>query len=86
MTIRSVMALIRGVGSLYPCPRCLVADVDLDNFSNRALARTAEQTRSTIEQAREEDLAGESEEILKQSGLRDVDVHSHFIFKLFCHQ
>lgn len=74
------MALIRGIGSLRPCPRCLVADVDLDTFSNRELARTAEQTRATIEEARKRDLVGESEEILKRSGLRDIDVRSHFIF------
>ena len=83
MTIRSVMALIRRVGSLYPCPRCLVAEVDLDNFPSRAQARTAEQTKATIEEVRQQDLVGESEEILKNSGLRDIDVHSHFISELF---
>jgi hypothetical protein len=77
------MALIRGVGSLYPCPRCLVADVDLDSFPNRSQARTAQQTKATIEEAREQDLVGESEEILKDCGLRDIDVRSHFIFNLF---
>ncbi|KAF9783985.1 hypothetical protein BJ322DRAFT_1007764 [Thelephora terrestris] len=70
---QSVMALIRGVGSLYPCPRCLVADVDLDSFPNRSRARTAQQTKATIEEAREQDLVGESEEILKNCGLRDID-------------
>jgi len=80
------MALIRGLGSLRPCPRCLVADVDLDSFSNREIARTAEHTRATIEEARKQNLVGESEEILKSSGLRDIDVHSYFIFELFRHQ
>ena len=77
------MALIRGLGSLRPCPRCLVADVDLDNFSDKAPIRTAGETRATIEEARKQVLVGESEEILKTSGLRDIDVRSYFIFELF---
>ena len=85
MMIRSVMALIRRVGSLYPCPRCLVADIDLDSFPSKARARTAQQTKATIEDARKQDLVGESEEILKNSGLRDIDVCSHFISSLFYH-
>ena len=83
MTLRSVMALIRGIGSLRPCPRCLVADVDLDNFSDKAPARTARQTRATIEEARRQNLVGKSEEILKNSGLRDIDVRFNFILESF---
>ena len=87
VTIRCIMALIWGVGSLFPCPRCLISCDKLGDLSVTAPLRTADHTRATILEAREEDLLGDKEESLKCAGLRDVDVRlhsygSHFILLL----
>ena len=81
------MALIRGVGSLFPCPRCLIPEVKLGDPSANAPLRTAANTKATIQEARGKKLLGEKEEILKAAGLRDVDVylysyHSYFVLLL----
>jgi len=71
---RCVMALIRGVGSLFPCPRCLISDIKLGDLSARAPLRTAADTKAIIQEAREKEFSGQTEETLKSAGLRDVDV------------
>jgi len=76
------MALIRGVGSLFPCPRCLIPEAEQGNPLARAPLRTADDTRATIQEARGKRLAGEKEEILKAAGLRDVDVRLYYWFVL----
>jgi len=80
------MALIRGVGSLFPCPRCLIPEGKQGDLSARALLRTVANTKATIQAAREQELVRDKEDILKSSGLRDVDVWSprlsHFLFVL----
>ena len=68
------MALIRGVNSLFPCPRCLISGDKQGDISARAPLRTEAATKATIKKAREQRLAGDKEEILKGTGLRDVDV------------
>ena len=74
-TIRSIMALIRGVGSLVPCPRCLIPEDKLGSHSVRAALRTTADMREIISKARGERFANAGEEILKAVGLRDVDVY-----------
>lgn len=73
-TIRCVMALIRGFPGLHCCPRCLIADVELDNFSAEAPLRTIEAADVILKEARKQALLKDKEEILKGSGMRDVDV------------
>jgi len=68
------MALIRGVGSLFPCPRCLIPEAKQGDPLARAPLRTAANTRATIQEARGQRLVGSKEEMLKAVGLRDVDV------------
>ena len=80
------MALIRGVNSLFPCPRCLISDVKLGDPSASAPLRTAVNTKATIQEARGKKLLGEKE-VLKAVGLRDVDAcfysyHSYLVLPL----
>lgn len=77
------MALIRGVGSLFPCPRCLISDVEQGDPSSSAELRTAAGTQATIQKAREQQLAGDKEDILMNAGLRDVDVRLCFYYSCF---
>jgi len=72
------MALIRGVGSLFPCPRCLIPDSKLGTLSATAPLRTADGTKAVIYEARKQQAKQDKEEILKNTGLRDVDVCFHF--------
>jgi hypothetical protein len=81
LIIRSVMALIRGTSSLFPCPRCLISWDNQGDPSARAPLRTVLQSRSKIEEARGKETAKESEEVLKAVGLRDVDVRLILIFE-----
>jgi hypothetical protein len=76
------MALIRGVQSLFPCPRCLIPEHDLGDLSKTAPLRTSVNTQATLQNARGERLLGEKEETLKAVGLRDVDVRH--IYYYYC--
>jgi len=68
------MSLIRGVNGLCPCPRCLIQADKQGDPSGRAPARTAANTQATINRARQQKFLKDKEEILKNAGLRDVDV------------
>lgn len=70
---RCVMALIRGVGSLFPCPRCLIPEAKLGELSASAPLRTTASMKAIIMEARGM-RSGEKEALLKSFGLRDVDV------------
>ena len=83
MALRSIMALIRGVGSLFPCPRCLISEVKQGDPSASAPLRTAADTRATILEARGKQLVGEKEDVLKAAGLRDVDVRPFSYYNRF---
>ena len=74
-TIRSIMVLIRGVGSLFPCPWCLIPEAKLGNYSARAALRTTAGTKAKIQDAQGKRTATERKEVLEAAGLRDVDVH-----------
>ena len=68
------MAAICGVGSLFCCPWCLVAQGDLWNLSIHSTARTSDTMRAILEAANQAKLAGEKEELLKSFGLQDIEV------------
>lgn len=74
------MSLIRGVGSLSPCPRCLIQANQQGDPSAHAPAWTSAGTQATIQDARKQRFAKDKEEILKSAGLRDVDVIVIFPF------
>lgn len=68
------MALIRGVGSNVPCPRCLIPHDQLGNHLTKAALRTTAGTKASLREARGKRFATDSEEFLKAAGLRDADV------------
>jgi len=68
------MALIRGTTSKRPCPICLVNADDLTKITNTWMLRTAEHTRSLIQQARSIQSPVEREKLLSVNGIRNVDV------------
>lgn len=77
---RCIMALIRGVGSNFLCPRCLIPCNKLGDLSASAPLQTTAGTKATILKAKDETRLGKKEEILKGAGVRDVDVclHSYY--------
>ena len=72
--IRCVMALTRGVNSLFPCTQCLIPNSEQGDPSATAPLQTTAGTIAVLHEAREQHLLGEKEDILKNAGLRDVDV------------
>ena len=68
------MSLIRGVNSLFPCPRCLIPANQQGDRSAHAPARTSANMQAVVQDARQQRLVKDKEEILKSTGLRDVDV------------
>ena len=81
--IRCVMALIQGVKCLFLCPQCLIPESEQGDVSPSAPLRTAVGTKAVIQRAREQRRVGDREEILKGSGLQDVDVCLHFHYPGF---
>jgi hypothetical protein len=77
---RCIMALIQGVGSLFPCPQCLIPELKQGEPSVSVPLQTEAGTRATLEEARGKERAGDKEDILKAAGLRDVDVRPHFYY------
>jgi len=71
---RCVMALIRGINSHYPCPVCLVPSEDLSDLSKIYPLRTTEKMKEIYDTAQEADTIAEREVILKEYGLRNVEV------------
>lgn len=76
---RTVMALIRGLKGLFPCPICLVPR---DEQSNLSIARTFELRTQTgsqnlVERALSSATLAEAEIILKEQSLRPVQVLLH---------
>ncbi|KAJ7757236.1 hypothetical protein DFH07DRAFT_868144 [Mycena maculata] len=68
-----VMALIRGLQGLYPCPICFVPWNEQSDLSAEHPLRTGSESQHIVEQARELRTAADREEHLKDHGLRDVD-------------
>ncbi|KAJ7822940.1 hypothetical protein B0H13DRAFT_2241567 [Mycena leptocephala] len=65
-----VMALIRGLTSMYPCPICFVPWQEQSDLSTEHPHRIAEDSKRLIQEARAMRTAAEREELLKDHGLR----------------
>ncbi|KAJ7099596.1 hypothetical protein B0H15DRAFT_1002950 [Mycena belliarum] len=68
-----VMALIRGLQALYPCPICFVPWQDQSNILNKHPQRSQQDSEMKLQQARACRTAAEREEILKDNSLRDAE-------------
>ncbi|KAJ7845296.1 hypothetical protein B0H13DRAFT_2239099 [Mycena leptocephala] len=68
-----VMALIRGLNAMYPCPICYVPWQEQSDLSTEHPHRVAQDSESLVQEARTMRTAAEREELLKDNGLRDVE-------------
>ncbi|KAK7436908.1 hypothetical protein VKT23_017983 [Stygiomarasmius scandens] len=73
-----IMALIRGIWGLYPCPKCLVKRDAQFDLSVKANLRTAEHTQQLLYQANNLP-RGQGDQILQDHGLRPIQ---NVFFKL----
>jgi hypothetical protein len=76
------MALIRGVTSLYPCPRCLIHTGDQGDLLKTEPLRTVKTMKAILLKARSEETLGEKESVLKEVGLRDIKVYPRSVIKV----
>ena len=79
--IRCVMALIRGYMGKCPCPVCLVPKDELLTATKVYPLRTCCHTEATLAEARTKSRE-EMEALLKEHGLRDVDVSYTLVFTI----
>lgn len=76
---RCVMSLIRGLKGLCPCPKCLIPQDKLSDFTEKYDLRTQESTQNIFQEAR--DLgATAKDDFLKKYGLRDVQVDAFYYY------
>ncbi|KAJ7262834.1 hypothetical protein C8J57DRAFT_1436351 [Mycena rebaudengoi] len=68
-----VMALIRGLQCLYPCPICFVPWNEQSDLATTHQVRTGLESKQILEEARDCETAGEREKLLKDNGLRDAE-------------
>jgi hypothetical protein len=68
------MALIRGLNAMYPCPICYVPWQEQSDLSTENPHRVAQDSERLIQEARALRTAAEREELLKDNGLRDIEV------------
>ncbi|KAJ7086268.1 hypothetical protein C8R44DRAFT_650957 [Mycena epipterygia] len=68
----SVMALIRGLRGLYPCPICFVKSDEQSDLTIVPELRDAQHAKESVEKARSLNAEG-GENLLKDLGLRNVD-------------
>jgi hypothetical protein len=59
---------------MYPCPICFVPWQEQPDLSTEHPQRIAEDSKRLIQEARALRTAAEREELLKDNGLRDVEV------------
>lgn len=71
---RSVMALIRGVKGLFPCPICLVPQDQLSDLSETFPLRTQQESEALFHNAQEMRTQEEKEKLMKSQSLRMVEV------------
>ncbi|KAF8157464.1 hypothetical protein K438DRAFT_1910064 [Mycena galopus ATCC 62051] len=67
-----VMALIRGLRALYPCPICYVKNEDQPDLSKKADLRTSKLSQDTVAEARTMTAEGR-DNLLQSHGLHNVD-------------
>ncbi|KAJ7126505.1 hypothetical protein C8R43DRAFT_1028329 [Mycena crocata] len=68
-----VMALIRGLQGLYPCPICFVPWNEQSDLSTEHPLRTGKESEKLLKEARAKTTVAAQEEILKDHGLRNVE-------------
>ncbi|KAJ7862034.1 hypothetical protein B0H14DRAFT_2575682 [Mycena olivaceomarginata] len=68
-----VMALIRGLQGMYPCPICFVPWNEQSDLSTEHPLRTGSGSQHIVEEARKQRTKEEREAHLKDHGLRDID-------------
>ncbi|KAJ2932117.1 hypothetical protein H1R20_g4995, partial [Candolleomyces eurysporus] len=68
-----VMAAIRGMGSAYPCPVCLIPLEELPGLSKKYPLRTSESMKQIYDDANDKRTVVEREALLKAVGLRNVE-------------
>jgi hypothetical protein len=76
-----MMALTRGVNSLFPCPTCLVPKAEIHDLRVFHELRTSERMQAIWKEALELN-AMDREELLKSYGLRDVEVNIFIVMIL----
>jgi hypothetical protein len=81
---RCVMALIRGLNGLCPCPICLVPPDKQMDLSEDYDLRTASKSEGLIKKASEMTLASDKEALLKIYGLRPVKVRIITVHLIVC--
>ena len=79
------MALIRGVKSLFPCPKCLVPKDFLSDLTLEYQLRTPAHTAEILDQVEILPTMVEKNELLKKFGLRPQPVIIYFFFKHIFH-
>lgn len=70
------MAAVRGNGSKFPCPVCLIPDDSMPGLQDNFEARTTQSMQDAYNLAANAKTAFERNEILKGYGLRFVEVSS----------
>jgi len=68
------MALIHGIGSLYPCPICLVPKGTLIDLERMHTLHNTASMQQVVNDARQAPTKAEGEAILKQHGLQGIMV------------
>lgn len=76
------MALIRGFRGLCPCPVCLVPNSEQRRITGNYTLRTAVEVQQLFEEVKKCRTEAEKEEILKEQGLRPVEVYTYFILQV----
>ena len=72
------MALIRGIGSNFPCPICLVPKEELNDLEKTYPLQTIKTMMKIVKQASEAPTKAASDMLLKNVGLRGLLVYSLF--------
>lgn len=68
------MALIRGLNGIAPCSIYTIKHTDLWDLEDTSSLHTTKETQQILSEARGQRLASQKEKILKQAGLRDIDM------------
>lgn len=70
------MAAVRGMGSDYPCPICLIPHDQFPGLDKKHPARTAENMKAIYEEAKACVTLADRDSVLKSASLRFVNVCS----------
>jgi hypothetical protein len=71
---RCVMALIRGLQALYPCPICYVKKEEQADHSIVGKLWTAAESQDTMREGRAKKTTEEREDVFKNQSLRNIEV------------